>query len=82
MYSSSRYIVPIIDTGGDEVAIKRVSTSVSLPPEIAAAMDARRGYLSRSAWIVEVIRKELEREASAKRDPLQGMVKRVNDMGF
>ena len=63
--------------GGDEVAVKRVSTSVSLPPELVEAIDARRGYQSRSAWIVEAIQHELVR-VERKGDPLRGVVKQTD----
>ena len=45
---------------------KRLSVSISLPPDLIEAVDARKGYQSRSAWIVKAIQKELERETKTK----------------
>jgi len=58
------------------VAFSRVSTSISLPVEILEAIDSRRGYSSRSAWIAEVLRREIEK--TDRKNALDGYVKRVD----
>jgi metal-responsive CopG/Arc/MetJ family transcriptional regulator len=60
--------------------MRRIVTSVSLPPDLVKKIEERRGYISRSAWIVEVLSKELVRLEKAEKDPLQGMVKRVSSL--
>ncbi len=59
------------------MAITRISTSLSLPVELIKAIDKRRGYMPRSAWIVQILERELARLERQERDPLHGVVKRV-----
>lgn len=45
------------DEDEKEVRTKRISTSISLPPEMLVAIDRRRGDVPRSKWIFRDLEK-------------------------
>jgi len=58
------------------MSVQKVSVSVSLPVEILRTIDQRRGYTSRSAYITEVLQRDIARDN--KKNALDGFVKRAD----